>query len=428
LENPITAEEIYAALKSGGPNKAPGSDGLSREFYVRMWNIIREDMFSVMNQMYIHKDITRRQQHGRIVNIPKDTGDITPNGYRPITLMNSDYKLLARIMARRLTPVLEEQISSSQYCSVPGKSILEAVSELRDVTAHTELTRTPLCILSLDFRSAFDCISHQYVFKILTGYGISEWFIDRVRSMYKNVTASLQIKGALVGQIPFQSAIRQGCQLSMALYALCVHPLLRTLENRLMGVSIGEQGQRISVLAYADDITVLISNREDIDKVHQAIRIYEQTTGAKLNPNKSRAIAVGSWTEPITHLGNELCQHVTILEATCGPTMEDTIRESCTKVTNAVRAQARTAYARNLCLAHRVQYAKTYLLAKIWYLAQVLPTPTRDTQQLKSTCTWFIWKGAIFLVPITILQQHEELGGWSLLDIALKFGHSFSGE
>jgi hypothetical protein len=64
-------------------------------------------------------------------------------------------------MARRLTAILEEQTSSSKYCSVPGKSILEAVSVLRDVIAHAELTCTPLCILSLDFRSAFDCISHQ---------------------------------------------------------------------------------------------------------------------------------------------------------------------------------------------------------------------------------------------------------------------------
>ena len=207
-------------------------------------------MLSVMNQMYIHKDMTRRQQHGIIVNIPKDTGDITPAGYRPITLMNTDYNLLPRIMARRWTSIFEEQISSSRYCSVPGKSILEDVSMLRDVNAHAKLTGTLLCILSLDFRIAFDCISHQYLFKILACYGVSQWFIDRVRSMYKNAAASLQINGAFLGQIPIQSAIRHGCPLSMALYALCVHPLLRTLENRLTGVSIGERGQKISVLAY----------------------------------------------------------------------------------------------------------------------------------------------------------------------------------
>jgi hypothetical protein len=68
--------------------------------------------------------MTRRQQHDIIVRLPKDKGNITPAGYRPITLMNTDYKLLATIMARRLTQVLEEQLISSQYCSVPGKSIL----------------------------------------------------------------------------------------------------------------------------------------------------------------------------------------------------------------------------------------------------------------------------------------------------------------
>ena len=56
--------------------------------------------------------------------------------------------------------------------------------------------------------------------------------------MYENATASLQINGAMAGPIPIQSAIRQGCPLSMALYALCVHPLLRTLEDRLTEVSI----------------------------------------------------------------------------------------------------------------------------------------------------------------------------------------------
>ena len=67
--------------------------------------------------------------------------------------------------------------------------------------------------------------------------------------MYENATASLQIIGAMAGPILIQSAIRQGCPLNVALNALCVHPLLRTLEDRLTGVSIGERGQRISVLA-----------------------------------------------------------------------------------------------------------------------------------------------------------------------------------
>jgi hypothetical protein len=53
-------------------------------------------------------------------------------------------------------------------------------------------------------------------------------------------------------------------------------------------------------------------------------------------------------------------------------------------------------------------------------MAQVIPPTTRHIQQLTSTCTWFIWKGAIFRVPITTLQRPEEVGGWALPDIKLK--------
>jgi len=62
----------------------------------------------------------------------------------------------------------------------------------------------------------------------------------------------------------------------MTLYALCLHPLLGPLEDQLKGINIGKQGEKISVLAYADDITVFITCRGDIEKVHQAIRTYER--------------------------------------------------------------------------------------------------------------------------------------------------------
>jgi len=273
LEQSIRAEELYTAIMSGGPNKSPRSDGIGREFFLHLWDTIRDDMLQVLNHMNLNKSTTRRQQHGIIFTLPKNNGDFTPAGYRSISLMNTDYKLLARIMARRLTSVLEEHLTSGQYCSVPGRSILEAVSVIRDVVAHAELTRTHVCVLSLDFRNAFDRVSHHYLFTILAGYGLSEWFIDRVHSIFEQATSSVQINGRLAGPIPIRCAVRQGCPLSMALHALCVHPLLRTLEERLTGITIGTRGQKILVLAYADDITIFITRREEIEIVNTAIRI-----------------------------------------------------------------------------------------------------------------------------------------------------------
>jgi hypothetical protein len=127
--------------------------------------------------MFLHKTISPKQKHAIIIILLKNNGVQTPDGYRLITLLNTNYKLLTRIMARRLRPVLEDHLQSSQYCNVSDNSILEVVSVVRDVFAHVEVTRTPLCVLSLDFQNAFDRISRQYLFQVLRGDGISPRFI-----------------------------------------------------------------------------------------------------------------------------------------------------------------------------------------------------------------------------------------------------------
>jgi hypothetical protein len=107
-------------------------------------------------------------------------------------------------MARRLRLVLKDRLRSSQFCGVPGNSILDAVTQLRDAIAYSETTSSPLCFLSLDFQKAFDRIFNQYLFQILEHYGITTWFIERIKALYNNATALVQINGSLY-QGPFTS-------------------------------------------------------------------------------------------------------------------------------------------------------------------------------------------------------------------------------
>jgi hypothetical protein len=167
---------------------------------------------------------------------PEDGGRNTPNGYRPISLLNTDYKILARILARRLRQVMAEQLQHTQFCEVPGITILDAASQVRDVISHAENTGTPLCILTLDFHNAFDRISHYCLFRILQQYGIRQSSIERLRAMYSDASASVQTKDTLVGPISIQSGMRQCCPLNMTLYALCLHPLLCALDHNLQGL------------------------------------------------------------------------------------------------------------------------------------------------------------------------------------------------
>jgi len=73
----------------------------------------------------------------------------------------------------------------------------------------------------------------------------------------------------------------------MVLYALCLHPLLRTLKDRLHGIHIGGTRRISSVLAYADDVTLLVTQPENLDTILQKIHTYENATGARINTNES---------------------------------------------------------------------------------------------------------------------------------------------
>ena len=160
------------------------------------------------------------------------------------------------------------------------------------------MSGTPLCILSIDFKETFDRISHDYLFATLRKHGFGEQFLRRIRNIY-NATSAAQINGFRSQPIQIKSSVRQGCPLSMLLYAICLNPLLCTLDKQLTGLGIGRRGDRTSIIAYANDVTILITSPSDIQKIQDALQTYEEATGAKVNIRKSRAVSIKSWNTSI---------------------------------------------------------------------------------------------------------------------------------
>ena len=93
------------------------------------------------------------------------------------------------------------------------------------------------------------------------------------------------------------------------------------------------------------------------------------------------------------------------------------MKENWDSVVRAISAQARVAYARQLSLTNRLQYLQLYLLSKIWHIAQTLPPLTIHVKQLTSVCSWYIWQGNPFRVPVTTTRRPKEQGGWALPDV-----------
>jgi hypothetical protein len=206
------------------------------------------------------------QKHGIVVCIPKTDSRNTPADFRPIKLLNTDSKFLARIVATRLRPTLPEVIHLSQHCGLPGNTIFYAVAMVRNALAYAELTHTALCILSLDFTAAFDRISHTYlhVFRLLQTYGYSKRFIAIINALYDQSFSSVPINGHLAGPFSVRCSVRQGCPMSMLLFALILNPLLCLLQRYLTGIRIGHIIQKTAVVACADDVMTFVTAPQDI--------------------------------------------------------------------------------------------------------------------------------------------------------------------
>jgi hypothetical protein len=88
--------------------------------------------------MFLDRKLTAKQKHDVIVLCPKKICPVVTADYRPITLLNNDYKIVPRIIERRLKPVFSELLHPSQHCGVPGRTIFEAVATVRNAIAYTE--------------------------------------------------------------------------------------------------------------------------------------------------------------------------------------------------------------------------------------------------------------------------------------------------
>ena len=123
LQKPITNDKLLAAVRARARRKSPGIDGLSLEFYTANWETVHSELLVLLNHMFLDKHMSRTQKHGIIVCLPKSTSPCTLEDYRPISLLTAEYKLLARILARRLRHILAGQLQNSHFCGVPDNSI-----------------------------------------------------------------------------------------------------------------------------------------------------------------------------------------------------------------------------------------------------------------------------------------------------------------
>lgn len=355
---------------------------------------------------------------GHIVLLPKKTGDPSdPASWRPITLLNCDYKIFTMAFARRIHGVLPGIVHPSQTCTVPGRSMHDTLSGLRDILHFASLGPRNGSVLSLDQQKAFDRVEHSYLQAVLRIYGFPELIWRTVAHLYSNHRSSLHLLARFSREFPVARGVRQGCPLSPALFVLAIDPLLWNIDTdaRIGGLPLPHSGSW-KVAAYADDITVLLDDSTSVPVVLRVYDAYASLSGGKLNFEKSKLMPLGC-SVPYHSLGVPICTRLKILGVlfdSNGPTPEN-----WTEALNTVRSQCRVADAYELSYRERAYLARSVFCGRMWHLSHILIAPPQIVARTHTTLCGFFWKKRRRPIARTLLSLPISQGGVALPDVGL---------
>jgi hypothetical protein len=234
----VTQAEVHKALKHSAPGKAPGLDGLPVELYRRCKDVFVPLLARLYTAIGVTGCVPAGFTEGVIVTIYKSGPRSGTGNYRPITLLGTDYRLLAKILASRLSQVLGGVIGLEHGAFLPGRQIADN-NRLLQLLPHALPVDSEAMVAFLDFRKAYDTVSRAFLFKLLQLAGLGGDFLVWVQLLLHDTRSRACVNGYVSNPAPFKAGVRQGCPLAPLLYLLVGQALLLYLKSKQVGVQVG---------------------------------------------------------------------------------------------------------------------------------------------------------------------------------------------
>ena len=271
--------------------KAAGPDGIPIDIYKAFKNKLLPPLLNMVEEIFEKGCLPPTLQGALITVILKPGKDPSRCGsYRPISLLNSDTKLIAKALALRLENHLPTLVGLDQNGFVKGRQAFHNIRRLINIL-HTERGAPDTAILSLDAEKAFDRVEWPYLFEILSRFGFGEGFCRWIQMLYSTPNAEVLTNSIVSAPFALSRGTRQGCPLSPLLFVLAIEPLaiaVRT-HSHITGITVGGIENRLAL--YADDIVLFIKNVSvSLPALNKLIKDFGTFSGYKVNSSKSNIL------------------------------------------------------------------------------------------------------------------------------------------
>jgi len=423
-EGCIQLSEIKQVLKGMGNGKSPGSDGFTGEFYKFFFPDLGHFLLRSLNHAFSSGELSITQKQGVITCLPK--GD-KPREYlknwRPISLLNVDYKILSGVLARRMKGVLSTIIGETQKGFLRNRFISENTRLVYDVIDYLKRSDKNGVLLLIDFEKAFDSLDWDFISRVLEAYNFGIDFRKWFRVLYNDAKSTVINNGHFSEFFNIGRGCRQGDPLSPYLFILCVEPLAAVLksDDKIKGITIGKYCYKIG--QYADDtFSFQDGSISSMNRTFELLEMFYMCSGLKANIDKTQAVWLGPKCEKWVELRNRVrlkwVEQFCLLGIHYDVNADNMIHVNYEKRIQEIESVFKMYQHRSLSLIGRVTVIKTLAIPKLIHVLQTLPSPSVDTiNKLKTCIRHFLWNGKRAKISLEQLGKTIENGGLALTNI-----------
>ena len=418
-DSDISLEEIGRALKELKNGKSPGSDGFPPDFYKFFWSDLKVLVFESLMFAVDKGELSIDQRRGVISLIPKKDKDVRRlKNWRPISLLNTDYKILTKTLASRLKQVLPTVIHPDQVAYLKERYIGQNIRTIVDIMEYTEEKNIEGLIAFLDFEKAFDSIDWRVLDDALKCFNIGQGFRNWVKRVYANTTSCVTNCGFSSENFKITRGVRQGCPLSAYLFIAVVEILAIKIrkDKDIEGINIGNSV--VKVVQMADDTTSFLKDSKSLEVLLETLDKFHSYAGLKLNLSKSEVLWLGSKKNSNeSPLGLRKVKGVKALGIYFSYDAKAVLEKNFTEKLKELKTLLAIWGQRDLSVLGRIAIFKSLAFSKVIYQCSNLAVPDSIIKELNQIAFDFIWQGKPDKVNRTTVIADYEEGGLKMLDV-----------
>ena len=423
MDADVENEEILNALKLTKNNKSPGPDGITFEFYKLYWNVIGNDLCDVLKAGLQDEELAYSQYLASIILLYKKGPRPDIRNWRPISLLNTDYKILSKVFAERLKKVLAEIIHTDQKGCIPGRYIGENIRMIDDLLFEIENQCPSSVMMQLDQEKAFDRVEWKWLFESLKRFNFGDNFIRNLKTLYKNSQSCVITNGYQSEYFSITRGIRQGDSLSALLYILQFEPLMQKIrtEEHVPGVNFNlrySNKEQINSKGcqYVDDSNTILKDIHTVKPFLDILNRYEGVSGSKINIDKTVCLAVRNIKNPFNFKLNISTGPERVLGVPLG-SKRDKVDSFWEGLIQKLKAKLVIWKLRRLSYEGKALIIRSMAVSKIENAMTMISIKDKYITEINSLIYDFLWSGKNYKLNRQICALPREMGGLNVVDI-----------